>query len=129
MIKKGLKVGDTFVDGKKKYKILKVNTDGTYISTSNLKDEEVTATDNSQSEELKEANAKAKNLENENQQIKDAMQEALDRIAFLESEIQKSREVFPSAEDSPPVVSEPPHGDGADSSTDNADIVIVPKEE
>lgn len=39
MVQKGLKVGDTFQDGGRAYKVLSVNTDGTYSSKAIGKDE------------------------------------------------------------------------------------------
>lgn len=39
MVQKGLKVGDTFRDGGRAYKVLSVNTDGTYSSKAIEKDE------------------------------------------------------------------------------------------
>lgn len=39
MVRKGLMVGDTFQDGGRSYKVLSVNTDGTYSSKAIEKDE------------------------------------------------------------------------------------------
>ena len=36
MVKKGLKKGDVFTDGGRKYQVVSVNKDGTYVSTTKI---------------------------------------------------------------------------------------------
>lgn len=39
MVKKGLKKGDIFTDGGRKYQVVSVNKDGTYVSTTKITEE------------------------------------------------------------------------------------------
>ena len=54
MISKGLKAGDIFTDHGRKYKVLSVNSDGTYVSSYVGKEEKVTNTEEA-SEQIKES--------------------------------------------------------------------------
>lgn len=40
MVAKGLKKGDIFVDGGRKYQVVSVNADGSYVSTTDIKEKE-----------------------------------------------------------------------------------------
>lgn len=61
MISKGLKVGDIFTDHGRKYKVLSVNSDGTYVSSyvgeeEKVKNDVVSSEQNGASEEVPDQN-------------------------------------------------------------------------
>ena len=85
MISKGLKAGDIFTDHGRKYKVLSVNSDGTYISSYVGKEEKVTNTEeafeqNEESEEVTDQNEESLEKKYTKTQIRRMKKEELDLL-------------------------------------------------
>lgn len=85
MISKGLKVGDIFTDHGRKYKVLSVNSDGTYVSSYIGKEEKVTNTEESseqnvESEESTDQNEESLEKKYTKTQIRRMKKEELDLL-------------------------------------------------
>ena len=83
MISKGLKAGDIFTDHGRKYKVLSVNSDGTYVSSYVGKEEKVTNTEeaseqNEESEEVTDQNEESQEKKYTKTQIRRMKKEELD---------------------------------------------------
>ena len=63
MVSKGLKPGDIFTDHGRKYKVLSVNSDGTYVSSYIGKEEKLT-----NNEEASEQNEKSEEVADQNEE-------------------------------------------------------------
>ena len=63
MISKGLKAGDIFTDHGRKYKVLSVNSDGTYVSSYIGKEEKLT-----NNEEASEQNEESEEVTDQNEE-------------------------------------------------------------
>ena len=85
MISKGLKAGDIFTDNGRKYKVLSVNSDGTYVSSYIGKEEKVTNTEkaseqNEESEEVTDQNEESLEKKYTKTQIRRMKKEELDLL-------------------------------------------------
>lgn len=85
MISKGLKAGDIFTDHGRKYKVLSVNSDGTYVSSYIGKEEKVTNTEedseqNEKSEEVADQNEESLEKKYTKTQIRRMKKEELDLL-------------------------------------------------
>ena len=85
MISKGLKAGDIFTDHGRKYKVLSVNSDGTYVSSYIGKEEKVTNTEeaseqNEESEEVTDQNEESLEKKYTKTQIRRMKKEELDLL-------------------------------------------------
>ena len=85
MISKGLKAGDIFTDHGRKYKVLSVNSDGTYVSSYVGKEEKVTNTEeaseqNVESEESTDQNEESLEKKYTKTQIRRMKKEELDLL-------------------------------------------------
>ena len=85
MISKGLKAGDIFTDHGRKYKVLSVNSDGTYVSSYVGKEEKVTNTEeaseqNEESEEVTDQNEESQEKKYTKTQIRRMKKEELDLL-------------------------------------------------
>ena len=85
MISKGLKAGDIFTDHGRKYKVLSVNSDGTYVSSYIGKEEKVTNTEeaseqNEESEEVTDQNEESLEKKYTKTMIKRMKKEELDLL-------------------------------------------------
>lgn len=85
MISKGLKAGDIFTDHGRKYKVLSVNSDGTYVSSYVGKEEKVTNTEeaseqNEESEEVTDQNEESLEKKYTKTQIRRMKKEELDLL-------------------------------------------------
>ena len=85
MISKGLKAGDIFTDHGRKYKVLSVNSDGTYVSSYVGKEEKVTNTEeaseqNEESEEVTDQNEESLEKKYTKTMIKRMKKEELDLL-------------------------------------------------
>ena len=85
MISKGLKPGDIFTDHGRKYKVLSVNSDGTYVSSYIGKEEKVTNTEeaseqNEESEEVTDQNEESLEKKYTKTQIRRMKKEELDLL-------------------------------------------------
>lgn len=67
MISKGLKAGDIFTDNGRKYKVLSVNSDGTYVSSYIGEEEKVTNT-----EEASEQNEESEEVTDQNEESQES---------------------------------------------------------
>ena len=85
MISKGLKAGDIFTDHGRKYKVLSVNSDGSYVSSYIGKEEKVTNTEeaseqNEESEEVTDQNEESLEKKYTKTQIRRMKKEELDLL-------------------------------------------------
>ena len=85
MISKGSKAGDIFTDHGRKYKVLSVNSDGTYVSSYVGKEEKVTNTEeaseqNEESEEVTDQNEESLEKQYTKTQIRRMKKEELDLL-------------------------------------------------
>ena len=85
MVSKGLKPGDIFTDHGRKYKVLSVNSDGTYVSSYIGKEENVTNTEeaseqNEESEEVTDQNEESLEKKYTKTQIRRMKKEELDLL-------------------------------------------------
>ena len=85
MVSKGLKAGDIFTDHGRKYKVLSVNSDGTYVSSYVGKEEKVTNTEeaseqNEESEEVTDQNEESLEKKYTKTQIRRMKKEELDLL-------------------------------------------------
>ena len=85
MVSKGLKPGDIFTDHGRKYKVLSVNSDGTYVSSYVGKKEKVTNTEeaseqNEESEEVTDQNEESLEKKYTKTQIRRMKKEELDLL-------------------------------------------------
>ena len=85
MISKGLKAGDIFTDHGRKYKVLSVNSDGTYVSSYIGKEEKLTNTEeaseqNEESEEVTDQNEESLEKKYTKTQIRRMKKEELDLL-------------------------------------------------
>ena len=85
MISKGLKPGDIFTDQGRKYKVLSVNSDGTYVSSYIGKEEKVTNNEeaseqNEESEEVTDQNEESLEKKYTKTQIRRMKKEELDLL-------------------------------------------------
>ena len=85
MVSKGLKPGDIFTDHGRKYKVLSVNSDGTYVSSYVGKEEKVTNTEesseqNEESEEVTDQNEESLEKKYTKTQIRRMKKEELDLL-------------------------------------------------
>ena len=85
MISKGLKAGDIFTDHGRKYKVLSVNSDGTYVSSYIGEEEKVTkyietSEQNVESEESTDQNEESQEKKYTKTQIRRMKKEELDLI-------------------------------------------------
>ena len=83
MISKGLKAGDIFTDHGRKYKVLSVNSDGTYVSSYIGKEEKLTNNEeaseqNEESEEVTDQNEESLEKKYTKTQIRRMKKEELD---------------------------------------------------
>ena len=85
MISKGLKAGDIFTDHGRKYKVLSVNSDGTYVSSYIAEEEKVTkyietSEQNVESEESTDQNEESLEKKYTKTQIRRMKKEELDLL-------------------------------------------------
>ena len=85
MVSKGLKPGDIFTDHGRKYKVLSVNSDGTYVSSYVGKEEKVTkyietSEQNVESEESTDQNEESQEKKYTKTQIRRMKKEELDLL-------------------------------------------------
>ena len=85
MISKGLKAGDIFTDHGRKYKVLSVNSDGTYVSSYIGEEEKVTkyietSEQNEESEEVTDQNEESLEKKYTKTQIRRMKKEELDLL-------------------------------------------------
>ena len=85
MISKGLKAGDIFTDNGRKYKVLSVNPDGTYVSSYIGEEEKVTkyiktSEQNVESEESTDQNEESQEKKYTKTQIRRMKKEELDLL-------------------------------------------------
>ena len=85
MISKGLKAGDIFTDNGRKYKVLSVNSDGTYVSSYIGEEEKVTkyietSEQNVESEESTDQNEESQEKKYTKTMIKRMKKEELDLL-------------------------------------------------
>ena len=85
MVSKGLKPGDIFTDHGRKYKVLSVNSDGTYVSSYVGEEETVTNTEeaseqNEESEEVTDQNEESLEKKYTKTQIRRMKKEELDLL-------------------------------------------------
>ena len=85
MISKGLKAGDIFTDNGRKYKVLSVNPDGTYVSSYIGEEEKVTkhiktSEQNVESEDSTDQNEESQEKKYTKTQIKRMKKDELDRL-------------------------------------------------
>ena len=85
MISKGLKAGDIFTDNGRKYKVLSVNPDGTYVSSYIGKEEKLTNNEeaseqNEESEEVTDQNEESLEKKYTKTQIRRMKKEELDLL-------------------------------------------------
>ena len=85
MVSKGLKPGDIFTDHGRKYKVLSVNSDGTYVSSYVGKEEKVTNTEeaseqNEESEEVTDQNEESLEKKYTKTQIRRMKKEELELL-------------------------------------------------
>lgn len=85
MISKGLKAGDIFTDHGRKYKVLSVNSDGTYVSSYIGEEEKVTkyietSEQNVESEESTDQNEESQDKKYTKTQIRRMKKEELDLL-------------------------------------------------
>lgn len=85
MISKGLKAGDIFTDNGRKYKVLSVNPDGTYVSSYIGEEEKVTkhiktSEQNVESEESTDQNEESQEKKYTKTQIKRMKKDELDLL-------------------------------------------------
>ena len=85
MVSKGLKPGDIFTDHGRKYKVLSVNSDGTYVSSYIGEEEKVTNTEeaseqNEESEEVTDQNEESLEKKYTKTQIRRMKKEELDLL-------------------------------------------------
>ena len=85
MISKGLKAGDIFTDHGRKYKVLSVNSDGTYVSSYIGEEEKVTkyietSEQNEESEESTDQNEESQEKKYTKTQIRRMKKEELDLL-------------------------------------------------
>lgn len=85
MISKGLKAGDIFTDHGRKYKVLSVNSDGTYVSSYIGEEEKVTkyietSEQNVESEEVTDQNEESLEKKYTKTQIRRMKKEELDLL-------------------------------------------------
>ena len=85
MVSKGLKPGDIFTDHGRKYKVLSVNSDGTYVSSYIGKEEKVTNNEeaseqNEESEEVTDQNEESLEKKYTKTQIRRMKKEELDLL-------------------------------------------------
>ena len=85
MVSKGLKPGDIFTDHGRKYKVLSVNSDGTYVSSYIGKEEKLTNTEeaseqNVESEESTDQNEESLEKKYTKTQIRRMKKEELDLL-------------------------------------------------
>ena len=85
MISKGLKAGDIFTDHGRKYKVLSVNSDGTYVSSYIGEEEKVTkyietSEQNVESEESTDQNKESQEKKYTKTQIKRMKKDELDLL-------------------------------------------------
>ena len=85
MISKGLKAGDIFTDHGRKYKVLSVNPDGTYVSSYIGKEEKLTNNEeaseqNEESEEVTDQNEESLEKKYTKTQIRRMKKEELDLL-------------------------------------------------
>ena len=85
MISKGLKAGDIFTDNGRKYKVLSVNSDGTYVSSYIGEEEKVTkhiktSEQNVESEESTDQNEESHEKKYTKTQIRRMKKEELDLL-------------------------------------------------
>ena len=85
MISKGLKAGDIFTDHGRKYKVLSVNSDGTYVSSYIGEEEKVTkyietSEQNEESEEVTDQNEESQEKKYTKTQIRRMKKEELDLL-------------------------------------------------
>ena len=85
MISKGLKAGDIFTDHGRKYKVLSVNSDGTYVSSYVCKEEKLTNNEeaseqNEESEEVTDQNEESLEKKYTKTQIRRMKKEELDLL-------------------------------------------------
>ena len=85
MISKGLKAGDIFTDHGRKYKVLSVNSDGTYVSSYIGKEEKLTNNEeaseqNEESEEVTDQNEESLEKKYTKTQIRRMKKEELDML-------------------------------------------------
>ena len=85
MISKGLKAGDIFTDHGRKYKVLSVNSDGTYVSSYIGKEEKLTNNEeaseqNEESEESTDQNEESLEKKYTKTQIRRMKKEELDLL-------------------------------------------------
>ena len=85
MISKGLKPGDIFTDHGRKYKVLSVNSDGTYVSSYVGKEEKLTNNEeaseqNEESEEVTDQNEESLEKKYTKTQIRRMKKEELDLL-------------------------------------------------
>ena len=85
MVSKGLKPGDIFTDHGRKYKVLSVNSDGTYVSSYIGEEEKVTkyietSEQNVESEESTDQNEESQDKKYTKTMIKRMKKDELDRL-------------------------------------------------
>ena len=85
MVSKGLKPGDIFTDHGRKYKVLSVNSDGTYVSSYVVKEEKLTNNEeaseqNEESEEVTDQNEESLEKKYTKTQIRRMKKEELDLL-------------------------------------------------
>ena len=85
MVSKGLKPGDIFTDNGRKYKVLSVNSDGTYVSSYISEEEKVTkyietSEQNVESEESTDQNEESQEKKYTKTQIRRMKKEELDLL-------------------------------------------------
>ena len=85
MVSKGLKPGDIFTDHGRKYKVLSVNSDGTYVSSYIGKEEKLTNNEeaseqNEESEEITDQNEESLEKKYTKTQIRRMKKEELDLL-------------------------------------------------
>ena len=85
MVSKGLKPGDIFTDHGRKYKVLSVNSDGTYVSSYIGKEEKLTNNEeaseqNEESEEVTDQNEESLKKKYTKTQIRRMKKEELDLL-------------------------------------------------
>ena len=85
MVSKGLKPGDIFTDHGRKYKVLSVNSDGTYVSSYIGKEEKLTNNEeaseqNEESEEVTDQNEESLEKKYTKTQIRRMKKEELDLL-------------------------------------------------
>ena len=85
MISKGLKAGDIFTDNGRKYKVLSVNPDGTYVSSYIGEEEKVTkhiktSEQNEESEDSTDQNEESQEKKYTKTMIKRMKKDELDRL-------------------------------------------------